>query len=53
MVDWAMRYGNPSTSRACSTGWSTQGCHRLLLMALYPQYCAATTATAYDKAFER
>ena len=34
------------------TGWSDAGCHRLLLMALYPQYAAPTTATAYDKAFD-
>ncbi len=29
-----------------------QGCHRVAFLALYPQYAAPTTATAYDKAFE-
>lgn len=50
VVDWAMRYGNPSTAsrvRALVEG----GCDRLLLVPLYPQYSAATTATACDAAF--
>ena len=50
-VDWGMRYGNPSTAAAVER-LVAQGCRRLVLMALYPQYAAATTATAYDKAFE-
>jgi protoporphyrin/coproporphyrin ferrochelatase len=50
-VDWGMRYGNPSTAAAVER-LVAQGCRRLVLMALYPQYSAATTATAYDKAFE-
>lgn len=51
VVDWAMRYGNPST-RSRIEALRSQGCDRILLFALYPQYAAATTATAYDKAFE-
>lgn len=51
MVDWAMRYGNPSVKSVLDR-LVEAGCHRLLLMALYPQYAAPTTATAYDKAFD-
>ena len=51
MVDWAMRYGNPSV-RSVLDRMVAQGCRRVLLMALYPQYAAPTTATAYDKAFD-
>ena len=50
VVDWAMRYGNPSTGAALRK-MIEAGCTRLLLFALYPQYAAATTATAYDQAF--
>lgn len=50
IVDWAMRYGNPSTeSRLASL--LRQGCDRILLVPLYPQYAAATSATACDQAF--
>ena len=51
VVDWAMRYGNPSVKSVLDR-LVAQGCSRLLLMALYPQYAAPTTATAYDKAFD-
>ncbi|HSA82990.1 MAG TPA: ferrochelatase [Geminicoccaceae bacterium] len=50
VVDWAMRYGNPSTG-AVLKKMIDAGCTRVLLFALYPQYAAATTATAYDQAF--
>jgi ferrochelatase len=50
VVDWAMRYGNPSTG-AVLKKLIDGGCTRILLFALYPQYAAATTATAYDQAF--
>ncbi len=50
MVDWAMRYGSPSTASVIRR-MVAAGCERLLLFALYPQYAAATTATAYDEAF--
>jgi len=50
VVDWAMRYANPSTESRIS--WlNAQGCDRILLVPLYPQYAAATTATAADQAF--
>jgi ferrochelatase len=49
-VDWAMRYGNPSiTSRLDAL--AAQDCERILLVPLYPQYAAATTATVCDEAF--
>ncbi|RME96903.1 MAG: ferrochelatase, partial [Alphaproteobacteria bacterium] len=51
VVDWGMRYGNPSTKSRIEA-LKEQGCERILLFALYPQYAAATTATAYDKAFD-
>ena len=50
LVDWAMRYANPST-RSRIRALQEQGCERLLLVPLYPQYAAATTATACDEAF--
>ena len=50
LIDWAMRYGNPSTPQVIRR-MIEAGCTRLLLFALYPQYAAATTATAYDQAF--
>ncbi len=51
VVDWAMRYGNPSiASRVAAL--AEQGCDRILAFPLYPQYAAATTATANDKVFE-
>ncbi|UVO52302.1 ferrochelatase [Sphingomonas sp. SUN019] len=50
LVDWAMRYGTPSIPDRL-TAMKDAGCDRILLAALYPQYCAATTATAHDKAF--
>jgi protoporphyrin/coproporphyrin ferrochelatase len=50
LVDWAMRYGNPTTASVIRR-MVEAGCTRLLLFALYPQYAAATTATAYDQAF--
>ena len=50
MVDWAMRYGNPSIPDRLAA-MKAAGCERILLAPLYPQYCAATTATANDKAF--
>jgi ferrochelatase len=50
VVDWAMRYANPSTASRI-TQLQGQGCDRLLIVPLYPQYAAATTATACDEAF--
>src|SRR5436190_7639077 len=50
-VDWAMRYGNPLIGSRLQA-MQQAGCDRILLMPLYPQYAAATTATVCDKAFE-
>jgi ferrochelatase len=50
IVDWAMRYGNPSIDERLRALVS-RGCRRILLVSLYAQYSAATTATAYDEAF--
>ncbi|MGO4711604.1 ferrochelatase [Bradyrhizobium sp. 2TAF24] len=50
VVDWAMRYGNPSI-RARIEALLAQGCDRLLVVPLYPQYSAATTATVCDEVF--
>jgi ferrochelatase len=49
-VDWAMRYGNPSIA-ARLTDLVARGCERILVIPLYPQYCAATTATVGDEVF--
>jgi len=49
-VDWAMRYGNPSI-RAGIEALTAQGCDRLLVVPLYPQYSAATSATVCDEVF--
>lgn len=50
IVDWAMRYGNPSIPQRLKA-MIAAGCDRVLLAPLYPQYCAATTAAAMDAAF--
>ncbi|MGA9340189.1 MAG: ferrochelatase, partial [Pseudolabrys sp.] len=49
-VDWAMRYGNPSISSRLEA-LAAQDCGRILIVPLYPQYAAATTATVCDEAF--
>lgn len=51
VVDWAMRYGNPSIASRIEA-LQAQGCDRILLVPLYPQYAAATSATVCDKAFD-
>jgi ferrochelatase len=50
VVDWAMRYGEPSID-ARLRAMKDVGCERILLAPLYPQYAASTTATANDDAF--
>ena len=50
-VDWAMRYGNPSMASRLDA-MQKSGCDRILIVPLYPQYAAATTATVCDKAFD-
>jgi ferrochelatase len=50
VVDFCMRYGNPSTDAAIRR-LKDQGCDRIVFFPLYPQYSAPTTATANDHAF--
>jgi ferrochelatase len=50
LIDWAMRYGTPSIPERLEA-MKDAGCERILIAPLYPQYCAATTATANDVAF--
>src|SRR3954451_14351683 len=49
-VHYAMRYGNPGIAAAIDA-MTAEGCSRILAAPLYPQYCAATTATANDAVF--
>ena len=49
-VDFAMRYGNPGIAAAVER-MTAAGCTRILAAPLYPQYCAATTASANDAMF--
>ena len=51
LVDWAMRYGAPAIGKRLRA-LQAEGCDRILVIPLYPQYCAASTATVADKAFE-
>jgi protoporphyrin/coproporphyrin ferrochelatase len=50
VVDWAMRYATPAVAPRIAR-LQERGCDRILLVPLYPQYAAATTATACDQAF--
>jgi ferrochelatase len=50
VVDWAMRYGKPAIADRLSA-LTAQGCTRIQVIPLYPQYCAATTATVGDEVF--
>lgn len=49
--EWGMRYGNPTTASGIDK-LQAKGCQKILFFALYPQYSACTTATAFDKAFD-
>ena len=51
VVDWAMRYGAPAIGDRLKA-LQQAGCERVLIAPLYPQYAAATTATAVDDAFK-
>ncbi|MGV0878298.1 ferrochelatase [Martelella sp. FLE1502] len=51
VIDWAMRYGQPSIP-ARIEALKAAGCERILIYPLYPQYAASTTATVNDKAFQ-
>jgi ferrochelatase len=50
LVDWAMRYGFPSIASRFES-MVRAGCDRILVVPLYPQYSAATTATVADEVF--
>jgi ferrochelatase len=50
IVDHAMRYGTPAIGERIDA-LMAEGCGRILIAPLYPQYCAATTATVLDSAF--
>ena len=50
VVDWAMRYGNPSIQSRIDA-LTAEGCDRLLVVPLYPQYSAATSASVCDEVF--
>ncbi len=52
VVDYAMRYGRPAIGDRVQA-LKDAGCERILLAPLYPQYSAATTATANDRAFAK
>jgi protoporphyrin/coproporphyrin ferrochelatase len=51
IVDWAMRYGKPPVTERLEA-LQKAGCDKIVLFPLYPQYSAATTATALDKAYD-
>jgi protoporphyrin/coproporphyrin ferrochelatase len=50
VVDWAMRYGNPSIDSVVKR-MREKGCDRILVFPLYPHYSASTTATVNDEVF--
>ncbi|MCR4264976.1 ferrochelatase [Nitratireductor sp. ZSWI3] len=51
VVDWAMRYGQPSIETVTKS-LMERGCERIVMFPLYPQYSATTTATVNDSFFE-
>ncbi len=50
IIDFAMRYGNPSIKSRINK-LQEQGCENLVILPLYPQYAAATTATVCDEVY--
>ena len=50
IVDYAMRYGNPSIRSKIAT-LNEMGCENLIILPLYPQYASATTATVCDEVY--
>ena len=50
IIDYAMRYGNPSIKKKMYK-LQDQGCEKLIVIPLYPQYAAATTATVCDEVY--
>ena len=51
IVDFGMRYGNPTTKSKIQA-LKDAGCNKILLAPLYPHYSATTTGTANDSAFD-
>lgn len=50
-IAWGMRYGKPTIAQGINS-LKEHGCSRILVLPLYPQYAAATTASVHDKVFE-
>ena len=50
IIDFAMRYGNPSIKSKIKK-LNEEGCENLVILPLYPQYAAATTATVCDEVY--
>ena len=50
IIDFAMRYGNPSIKTVLAE-MKNNGCENLIVLPLYPQYAAATTATVCDEVY--
>ena len=50
IIDYAMRYGNPSINSKIKK-LQEEGCENLIILPLYPQYAAATTATVCDEVY--
>ena len=50
LIDFAMRYGNPSIKSKIKK-LHDNGCENLIILPLYPQYAAATTATVCDEVY--
>ncbi|MFN0039090.1 MAG: ferrochelatase [Burkholderiales bacterium] len=51
VITWAMRYGQPSIAGAIAE-LRNRACERILVLPLYPQYAASTTASVYDAVFD-
>tara|TARA_B100000963_G_scaffold314036_1_gene292337 strand:+ start:2561 stop:3562 length:1002 start_codon:yes stop_codon:yes gene_type:complete len=51
IIDYAMRYGSPSIKSKISE-LKDKGCENLIILPLYPQYAAATTATVCDEVYK-
>ena len=50
IIDFAMRYGNPSIKSKLNL-LQNKGCENIIILPLYPQYAAATTATVCDEVY--
>ena len=51
LIDYAMRYGNPSIKSVIKK-LQDQGCENLIILPLYPQYASATTASVCDEVYK-